>query len=58
MKVMSGKNSYPVYCDTGPDTGSMRVDLAARMYLTADEYARYRGAESLQVTLKEDKAHD
>ena len=58
MKVMSGKSSYPVYCDTGPHAGSMRVDLVAWMYLTADEYARSGGAESLQVTLKEDEAHD
>jgi hypothetical protein len=54
MKVRFGKVSYPLYCDTGPCEGDMRVDLEVTLYLPADEYARYRGAESLRVTLKED----
>lgn len=58
MKVTFDKTSYPVFCDTGPHKGSMRVDLLARVYLTADEYARYGGADSLEVTLKEDEPHD
>lgn len=58
MKVTFGKSSGPVYCDTGPHADSMRVDLLASVYLTADEHARYGGTESLQVTLKENPAHE
>lgn len=54
MKITVDKSSGPVYCDVGPHAGTMRVDLMARVYLTADEYARYRGTESLQVSLKEE----
>lgn len=54
MKVRFDKVSYPLYCDAGPHEGSMRVDLQIRLYLPAEEYARYEGPESLRVTLKED----
>lgn len=58
MKTEFGKSSGPVYCDAGPHAGSMRVDFLARVYLTADEYARYGGTESLTVTLKEDEPRE
>jgi hypothetical protein len=56
VKTRFDKIGYPLYCDAGPDEGSMRVDMQVRLYLSAEEYARYEGAEDLRVTLKEDEA--
>jgi hypothetical protein len=54
MKVMFDKVSYPLYCDAGLYEGSTRMDLEIRLYLSAEECARYGGTGSLRVTLKED----
>ena len=56
MKTRFDKIGCPLYCDAGPDEGSMRIDLQVRLYLSPQEHARYEGAESLRVTLKEDEA--
>ena len=53
MKVRFDKIGYPLYCDAGPYEGDMRIDLNIRLYLSPEEYARYEGSESLQVTLRE-----
>ena len=53
MKVRFGKIGYPLYCDAGPYEGDMRIDLNIRLYLSPEEYARYEGTESLQMTLTE-----
>lgn len=31
----------------------MRIDLTIRLYLSPEEYARYEGSESLQITLQD-----
>jgi hypothetical protein len=51
MKVRFGKIGYPLYCDIGPNAGDMLIDLKVSLYLSQEEYARYEGTESLQVTL-------
>ena len=51
MKARFGKIGYPLYCDAGPYAGDMRIDLTIRLYLSPEEYARYEGTESLQITL-------
>ena len=51
MKTRFGKIGYPLYCDAGPYAGDMRIDLTIRLYLSPEEYARYEGSESLQITL-------
>ena len=33
--------------------GDMRIDLTIKLYLPPEEYARYAGSESLQITLSE-----
>ena len=53
MKARFDKIGYPLYCDAGPYAGDMRIDLTIRLYLTPEEYARYEGTESLQITLTE-----
>jgi hypothetical protein len=53
MKVGFGKIGYPLYCDAGPYAGDMRIDLTIRLYLTPEEYARYEGSGSLQITLSD-----
>ena len=53
MKVRFDKIGYPLYCDAGPYEGDMRIDLAIRLYLSPEEYARYEGSERLQITLNE-----
>ncbi len=53
MKIRSDKVGYPLYCDAGPYEGDMRIDLNIRLYLSPEEYARYEGSESLQITLQE-----
>ncbi len=53
MKARFGKIGYPLYCDAGPYAGDMRIDLTIRLYLSPEEYARYEGTESLQITLSE-----
>jgi hypothetical protein len=53
MKTRFDKIGYPLYCDAGPYAGQMRIDLTIRLYLSAEEYARYEGSESLQITLSE-----
>jgi len=53
MKVRFGKIGYPLYCDAGPYAGDMRIDLTIRLYLSPEEYARYEGTESLQITLSD-----
>ena len=58
MKVRFGKIGYPLYCDAGPYAGDMRIDLTIRLYLTPEEYARYEGSESLQITLSESGGGD
>jgi hypothetical protein len=51
MEIRFDKIGYPLYCDAGLYEGNVRIDLAIRLYLSADEYARYGGAETLQITL-------
>ena len=53
MKARFGKIGYPLYCDAGPYAGDMRIDLTIRLYLSPEEYARYEGTESLQITLSD-----
>ncbi len=53
MKVRFDRIGYPLYCDAGPYEGGMRIDLAVRLYLSPEEYARYEGSESLQITLSD-----
>jgi hypothetical protein len=53
VKIRFGKVGYPLYCDAGPCEGDMRIDLTIRLYLSPEEYARYEGSESLQITLQE-----
>ena len=53
MKIRFDKIGYPLYCDAGPFEGDMRIDLNIRLYLSPEEYARYEGSESLQITLQE-----
>ena len=53
MKIRFGKVGYPLYCDAGPCEGDMRIDLNIRLYLSPEEYARYEGSESLQITLQD-----
>lgn len=54
MKVRFDSIGYPLYCDAGPYEGDTRIDLSISLYLSPEEHARYGGAESLRVTLKED----
>ncbi len=58
MKIRFGKVGYPLYRDAGPYEGQMRVDLSIRPYLSPEEYARYEGSESLQITLHESGGGD
>jgi hypothetical protein len=58
MKARFDKIGYPLYCDAGPYAGQMRVDLTIRLYLSPEEYARYQGSESLQITLNESGGGD
>ena len=58
MKARFDKIGYPLYCDAGPYTGQMRIDLTIRLYLSPEEYARYEGSESLQITLHESGSGD
>jgi hypothetical protein len=53
VKIRFDKVGYPLYCDAGPYEGRMRIDLNIRLYLSPEEYARYAGSESLQITLQE-----
>jgi hypothetical protein len=53
VKTRFDEIGYPLYCDAGPHEGDMRVDLAIRLYLSPQEYARYQGPESLRITLGE-----
>ena len=53
VKIRFDKVGYPLYCDAGPYEGDMRIDLNIRLYLSPEEYARYEGSESLQITLQE-----
>ena len=53
MKIRFDKVGYPLYCDAGPYEGDMRIELNIRLYLSPEEYARYEGSESLQITLRE-----
>ena len=58
MKARFDKIGYPLYCDAGPYAGDMRIDLTIRLYLSPEEYARYEGSESLQITLHESGGGD
>ena len=51
MEIRFDKIGYPLYCDAGLYEGDVRIDLAIRLYLSPEEYARYEGTESLRVTL-------
>jgi hypothetical protein len=51
VKTRFDNIGYPLYCDAGPHEGDMRIDLAIRLYLSQQEYARYEGTESLHITL-------
>jgi hypothetical protein len=51
MEIRFDRIGYPLYCDAGLHDGDMRTGLAIRLYLSPEEYARYEGTESLQVTL-------
>jgi len=53
VKTRFDKIGYPLYCDAGPHTGDMRVDLAISLYLSPQEYAAYEGPESLRIILGE-----
>ncbi len=53
MKIRFDKVGYPLYCDVGPYEGDMGTDLSNKLYLAPEEYARYEGSESLQITLQE-----
>ena len=53
MKVRFGKVGYPLYCDTGPCEGDVRIDLAISLYLSPEEYARYEGSECLRIALSD-----
>ena len=53
MKTRFDEIGYPLYCDAGPHEGEMRIGLTIRLYLSPQEYARYQGPESLQITLGE-----
>jgi hypothetical protein len=53
VKIRFGKVGYPLYCDAGPYEGEMRIDLNIKLYLSPEEYARYEGSESLQITLQD-----
>jgi hypothetical protein len=53
VKTRFDEIGYPLYCDAGPHEGDMRVGLTLRLYLSPQEYARYHGPESLQITLGE-----
>ena len=58
MQTRFDKIGYPLYCDAGPYAGDMRIDLTIRLYLSPEEYARYEGSESLQMTLSESGGGD
>ena len=51
MEARFDRIGYPLYCDAGLHEGDVRIDLAIRLYLSPEEYARYEGTESLQITL-------
>jgi hypothetical protein len=51
MEIRFDRIGYPLYCDAGLHKGGMRTGLAIRLCLSPEEYARYEGTESLQVTL-------
>lgn len=51
MEIRFDKIGYPLYCDAGPHEGNIRVDLAIRLYLSPEEYAKYEGPDTLQITL-------
>ena len=53
MKTRFDEIGYPLYCDAGPHEGDTRIDLTVSLYLSPQEYARYQGPESLQITLAE-----
>ena len=53
MKTRFDEIGYPLYCDVGPHEGDTRIDLSISLYLSPQEYARYQGPESLQITLAE-----
>ena len=40
---------------SGPNAGDMLIDLTIRLYLSPEEYARYEGSESLQITLNDNR---
>lgn len=51
MEIRFDTIGYPQYCDAGPNEGSTRIDLAIRLYLSPEEYAKYEGPDTLQITL-------
>lgn len=51
MEIKFDRIGYPLFCDVGQHAGDMRIDLAIRLYLSPEEYARYEGPETLQITL-------
>ena len=53
MKVSFDSVGHPLYCDIGPNAGDMLIGLKISLYLSQEEYARYEGAKSLQITLSE-----
>jgi hypothetical protein len=53
VKIKFIRIGCPLYCDAGPHEGDMRIDLTIKLYLSPEEYARYAGSESLQITLSE-----
>lgn len=53
MKTRFDEIGHPLYCDAGPHEGGTRIDLSISLYLSPQEYARYQGPESLQITLAE-----
>jgi hypothetical protein len=55
VKIMFIRIGHPLYCDIGPHAGDMQIDLTIKLYLSPQEYARYEGPESLQITLGENR---
>jgi hypothetical protein len=53
VKVSFDRIGHPLYCDIGPNAGDMLIGLKISLYLSPEEYARYEGTQSLQITLSE-----
>lgn len=52
MKVIITERGA-LYCDTGPNQGMYRVDIAGNVYMTPEEFDRYNDAVGLDVVIKD-----